>query len=117
MEDALGVKRALHGYELWDVLILVLMEDALGAIASKLPKSSLHGLNPCFNGRCTRSSHERPFLSPSNMVLILVLMEDALGGGRSSGTQPLSEVLILVLMEDALGVIIYCTCYWCNFMS
>ena len=61
------------------VLILVLMEDALVRLVWFLPSQPLQrGLNPCFNGRCTRTLR----LSPLNMeivyVLILVLMEDAL---------------------------------------
>ena len=34
-------------------------------------------LNPCFNGRCTRTSNSRAFTA-EEIVLILVLMEDAL---------------------------------------
>ena len=38
-----------------DVLILVLMEDAL-AQKNNLGKKKVYGsLNPCFNGRCTRT--------------------------------------------------------------
>ena len=63
------------------VLILVLMEDALvrykRAIATKLGS----GLNPCFNGRCTRTILGQYTNTTTNMVLILVLMEDALVHG------------------------------------
>ena len=53
------------------------MEDALALyIKTWMPKSMLR-LNPCFNGRCTRTdiSNLTVYLIP---VLILVLMEDAL---------------------------------------
>ena len=36
------------------------------------------GLNPCFNGRCTRTVPVNPSLGIFRDVLILVLMEDAL---------------------------------------
>ena len=64
-----------------DVLILVLMEDAL------------------------RVTHKLVMLKWLQMVLILVLMEDAL---RALSEKPyggdFTKVLILVLMEDALRV-------------
>ena len=39
----------------------------------------LHGLNPCFNGRWTRSSVTQSHIIGTFVVLILVLMEDGLG--------------------------------------
>ena len=84
-------------------------------------------LNPCFNGRCTRtkSKNKKAALSA---VLILVLMEDALALKEIGISKPTCEglnpcfngrctrtlvstiqkhlwkyVLILVLMEDALA--------------
>ena len=59
-------------------------------------------LNPCFNGRCTRT--DKPLMCGyMHIVLILVLMEDALVQLQKEW-QLISrqEVLILVLMEDAL---------------
>ena len=38
-----------------DVLILVLMEDALVRIMLIPTSLSVLSLNPCFNGRCTRT--------------------------------------------------------------
>ena len=35
-------------------------------------------LNPCFNGRCTRTERKDFLLKKAFIVLILVLMEDAL---------------------------------------
>ena len=84
------------------VLILVLMEDALVHGVDRLCRANNRSLNPCFNGRCTRTSEglicfraQRESLNPcfngrctrtalmiaiyvSRHVLILVLMEDAL---------------------------------------
>ena len=60
-------------------------------------------LNPCFNGRCTRTMCLSRRACYCRRVLILVLMEDALvlvGGRLPEGCTEL--VLILVLMEDAL---------------
>ena len=55
------------------------MEDALVRYSPEKKDSTSLGLNPCFNGRCTRtlniSDGKRHFLE---LVLILVLMEDAL---------------------------------------
>ena len=55
MEDALAqsirkVKKALGR-----VLILVLMEDALAPDGVYSHSFKNFGLNPCFNGRCTRT--------------------------------------------------------------
>ena len=70
-------KETQEGIE--SVLILVLMEDALGARSNRY--------------HCLLRKH----------VLILVLMEDALGGPKACSSQQIIMVLILVLMEDALG--------------
>ena len=78
MEDALA-RHSAQAYTptATSVLILVLMEDALALIVL-LPFIAVGvGLNPCFNGRCTRTRvsalhNSRP------RVLIRVLIEDAL---------------------------------------
>ena len=63
------------------------------------------GLNPCFNGRCTRTPHERWRKDFYSSVLILVLMEDALALKLGRKLTALgAKVLILVLMEDALAL-------------
>ena len=54
------------------------MEDALVLSNSEWKGTSEDGLNPCFNGRCTRTVTIREFSCSGNTVLILVLMEDAL---------------------------------------
>ena len=41
------------------VLILVLMEDALAPLRSYFENTPQEGLNPCFNGRCTRTVMKR----------------------------------------------------------
>ena len=59
-------------------------------------------LNPCFNGRCTRTPTPSPFRL-GYRVLILVLMEDALVLIIHTYIVYIHyNVLILVLMEDAL---------------
>ena len=61
-------------------------------------------LNPCSNGRYSRSSHQQDCLRGVDKVLILVLMEDTLGVGiELEGQDRKPGVLILVLMEDTLG--------------
>ena len=60
-------------------------------------------LNPCFNGRCTRTP-EIILYNKIYIVLILVLMEDALALIKVIiKLVALLPVLILVLMEDALA--------------
>ena len=55
------------------------MEDAL-ARTGKTPSQpmSMKSLNPCFNGRCTRTVQDLLKTCEKLGVLILVLMEDAL---------------------------------------
>ena len=59
-------------------------------------------LNPCFNGRCTRTNAVIVLKGGRMIVLILVLMEDALAL-RLQVRRNIYCVLILVLMEDALA--------------
>ena len=58
------------------------MEDTLGAFQKVLIKM-LHGLNPCFNGRYSRSGQTNSSLNQTDVVLILVLMEDTLGAVKN----------------------------------
>ena len=61
------------------------------------------GLNPCFNGRWSRTAKFEQSMSLIR-VLILVLMEDGLGQAlRMAKKSSKGFVLILVLMEDGLG--------------
>ena len=53
------------------------MEDALVHDFGRVTLKYKEGLNPCFNGRCTRTSIRR-HIANLVRVLILVLMEDAL---------------------------------------
>ena len=56
MEDTLGGTEVDSKNPLLPVLILVLMEDTLGDLVQKnLWLKSNVGLNPCFNGRYSRS--------------------------------------------------------------
>ena len=79
------------------------MEDALVRLhRNNKKKIGSKSLNPCFNGRCTRTPQTRNFLEFIAEVLILVLMEDALVPTTIPTFHLTSFVLILVLMEDAL---------------
>ena len=60
------------------VLILVLMEDALVQKNRVEDPKNYISLNPCFNGRCTRTFEVLIEIFDHIKVLILVLMEDAL---------------------------------------
>ena len=55
MEDALAQLQSGSVSPLKVVLILVLMEDALAHLITFLNKKAMKSLNPCFNGRCTRT--------------------------------------------------------------
>ena len=61
-------------------------------------------LNPCSNGRCTRTSVYNFRCIIVRFVLILVLMEDALALLELGKNEDVEYVLILVLMEDALAL-------------
>ena len=54
------------------------MEDALVHNKKKIGSKIQKRLNPCFNGRCTRTINNINVVRLCNSVLILVLMEDAL---------------------------------------
>ena len=105
------------------------MEDTLGEVEKNLCLLFSFRLNPCFNGRYSRSYHYlskgfRVCLNPcfngrysrrdekilqkvaDMIVLILVLMEDTLGGKDAEVKTFEKAVLILVLMEDTLGAAI-----------
>ena len=102
------------------------MEDALVLRFAPSKGTTPPSLNPCCNGRCTRTRDFTP-QELSSVVLILVVMEDALVlyfllflgtlpvslnpccNGRCTRTRyyvlavlAVAAVLILVVMEDAL---------------
>ena len=55
MEDALA-QQCTRVYTIFvKVLILVLMEDALAQLLIVMHNTYQRSLNPCFNGRCTRT--------------------------------------------------------------
>ena len=58
------------------------MEDALVLTVTGYVCKDAEGLNPCFNGRCTRTKETSQEIA-QKFVLILVLMEDALVPARS----------------------------------
>ena len=62
MEDALAPDEIqivkMRGYY---VLILVVMEDALAQCSRKPPRLHKSSLNPCCNGRCTRTQDEATY--------------------------------------------------------
>ena len=55
MEDALALLSKTSLKHLMKVLILVLMEDALAHVSAEDYEIIEQRLNPCFNGRCTRT--------------------------------------------------------------
>ena len=103
MEDAL-VQLDLYDFGVMaDVLILVLMEDALVPVEFPDLIDEYCSLNPCFNGRCTRTRQPHPINACFSICL------NPCFNGRCTRTRQLHRrgrkrirVLILVLMEDAL---------------
>ena len=63
------------------VLILVVMEDGLVPILSASVRVNAESLNPCCDGRWSRTTACRPIVAKKN-VLILVVMEDGLVHNR-----------------------------------
>ena len=61
------------------VLILVLVEDGLGAETEKPTTSHCASLNPCFSGGWSRRNQKHKMRYTTIVVLILVLVEDGLG--------------------------------------
>ena len=59
MEDALVHRQPIRSHKHRLVLILVLMEDALVHVDSKYICCVRECLNPCFNGRCTRTDSQK----------------------------------------------------------
>ena len=79
MEDALALTTPVWNIEgLTGVLILVVMEDALAQDPKNRKGQRFRCLNPCCNGRCTRTSSSNMRNAGETCVLILVVMEDAL---------------------------------------
>ena len=75
MEDALALQEKKYTSTVaLPVLILVLMEDALARLRTQKYLLHKRRLNPCFNGRCTRTVQSKEAYKASNSVLILVLM-------------------------------------------
>ena len=59
MEDALALEPNWLSIKEASVLILVVMEDALAQRKEEYLEKSTQGLNPCCNGRCTRTVSEK----------------------------------------------------------
>ena len=57
MEDALRESAQNLIGKVFDVLILVLMEDALREMISLIKEEKYNRLNPCSNGRCSARLH------------------------------------------------------------
>ena len=85
-----------------DVLILVVVEDTLGATSAMLTDSSKR-LNPCCSGRYSRRDKRVRSSESELTVLILVVVEDTLGDSNFFTIMKTSVVLILVVVEDTLG--------------
>ena len=82
MEDGLGAPlRPNIRPKTGIVLILVLVEDGLGAKQAMFLYLITRSLNPCFSGGWSRSRVNNEAIKELCSVLILVLVEDGLGEG------------------------------------
>ena len=105
MEDALAHKGGNYYEFLKNVLILVVMEDALAPYLTLYKGNEVICLNPCCNGRCTRTAYYDVMLGRKLSCL------NPCCNGRCTRTVLFCftyvffsvEVLILVVMEDALA--------------
>ena len=79
------------------------MEDALALSESRNKRSCSKSLNPCCNGRCTRTGRQMPLCG------VRIFRLNPCCNGRCTRTKNLviveqiTAVLILVVMEDALA--------------
>ncbi len=106
MEDGLGGQTIMNnGLSFIAVLILVLVEDGLGAMKMVNLRKRERSLNPCFSGGWSRSRWGYYDTIVYKGVLILVLVEDGLGERPRTALELDRIVLILVLVEDGLGVL------------
>ena len=68
MEDGLGGLGQLAGCEkIFTVLILVLVEDGLGAAEAAPKEARLKSLNPCFSGGWSRRAQRQPRIPPRQL--------------------------------------------------
>ena len=87
------------------VLILIIMEDTHGGVASFEDGGYSTGLNPYCNGRYSWSTSNFFQSIKYSLVLILIVMEDTHGDLAKrlrNRCSPL-RVLILIVMEDTHG--------------
>ncbi len=103
VEDGLGAQLRPSQARNWRVLILVLVEDGLGVIPFSLKSWRTASLNPCSSGRWSRSERRAV---PYNKQL--KGLNPCSSGRWSRSYYPCTEdgtdiVLILVLVEDGLG--------------
>ena len=86
------------------VLILVVMEEGLVPMILRYqPQSSQCRLNPCCNGRGSRTSLTLMLTETLSRVLILVVMEEGLVLQWDLLVEDIATVvLILVVMEEGL---------------
>ena len=101
MEDGLVLLMTPLKSSTRKVLILVVMEDGLVLDVKNEPEKLKDGLNPCCNGRWSRTYSKFTNRSLRN-VLILVVMEDGLVQVQLLLSSSKYVVLILVVMEDGL---------------
>ena len=104
MEDGLVLTLLTPWNGVRSVLILVVMEDGLVLKQKDALKNAVKSLNPCCNGRWSRTLKQKDALKNAVKVLILVVMEDGLVLQLKVYLIKLTLVLILVVMEDGLGL-------------
>ena len=89
MEHAQRVYHRIQRFCGVRVLILILMEHAQRGASGPCKRALVLGLNPYFNGTCSKSSR-RGRRRRSRIVLILILMEHAQRAHGGRGAEALS---------------------------
>ena len=102
-----GIYQAESVNDLYEVLILIFLENAL-RLCKKLKKETTHlGLNPYFFGKCSTAINKAVWSGTSYVVLILIFLENALRLGSINPRMLFIHVLILIFLENALRRINY----------
>ena len=84
-----------------DVLILIVVEHALGGHSFRFTEVTPNSLNPYCGGTCSRRVETQGDIAKYK-VLILIVVEHALGAYENN-IEVNNYVLILIVVEHALG--------------
>ena len=102
LEDALWDSSRKLWQTCQTVLILIILEDALWDFVYGKIQFHPACLNPYYTGRCSLSEEDGKKITETREVLILIILEDALWAEEVNSSAKQCLVLILIILEDAL---------------